>query len=328
MLRREFVISGIAAAAVGRLGMSRGYAQGTYPAGPIKLVVPFAAGGVVDAVARHFSEKMIALVGSFVVENQGGAGGLVGAGAVKRAPPDGQTLLFGDTSSLTIAPNLKDSPPYDALTDFVPISMLATSSTSVVVHPSVPANSFPEFIEYARKNQGKLSYGSAGVGTVTHLAGESFKQRAGISELNHVPYRGAGPALNDVIAGMVPVATPNVTVQVLDLHRAGKIRILAVLAPQRLAAAPEIPTAGETLPNLVVRLTCGLIAPAKTPAAIVSKLEAAAAKVLADPDFVSVLTVSGLEAWKEPGSANARNFLALEREQLLPIIKAAGLTAS
>jgi tripartite-type tricarboxylate transporter receptor subunit TctC len=328
MHRRQLIVGGIAIAAVGRLGMSRGHAQGIYPTRPIKLVVPFAAGGVVDTVARHFSERMTTLIGSFVVENQGGAGGLVGAGAVRRAAPDGQTLLFGDTSSLTIAPNLKQNPPYDALTDFLPISMLATSSTSIVIHPSVPANSFPEFIEYARKNQGKLSYGSAGVGTVTHLAGESFKQKVGLPELSHVPYRGAGPALNDVVAGMVPVATPNITGQVLELHRAGGIRILAVLAPQRLAAAPEIPTAAETIPNLVVRLTCGLLAPAKTPETIVSKLEAAATKVLADPDFVNVLSVSGLEPSKEPGSANARTFLALEREQLLPIMKAAGLTAS
>ncbi|TCR63690.1 tripartite tricarboxylate transporter substrate binding protein [Bosea sp. BK604] len=327
MNRRELMIGGMVAAVAG-LHAPRSYAQAAYPNGPVKLVVPFAAGGVVDAVARHFSEKMSALVGSFVVENQGGAGGLLGASAVRRADPDGQTLLFGDTSSLTIAPYMKDNPPYDALTDFLPISMLATSSTSVVVHPNIPANSLKEFIDYARKNTGKLSYGSAGVGTVTHLAGESLKQRAGLPELDHVPYRGAGPALNDVVAGMVQVATPNITGQVLELHRAGKIRILAVLSPQRLAAVPEIPTASETVPDLVVRLSCGVIAPAKTPDAIASRLEAAAAKVLADQDFAKVLSVSGLEPWKEPGSANARKFLALEREQLLPIMKAAGLRAA
>ena len=324
MLRRQFIGLGAAMAATGALGLSRAAAQAGYPAGPIKLVVPFAAGGVVDAVARHFAERMTALVGPFVVENQGGAGGLIGAGAVRRAPPDGQILLFGDTSSLTIAPSMKDSPPYSSA-DFLPISMLATSSTSVVVHPDIPARSLAEFIAHAKANSGKLSYGSAGVGTVTHLAGESFKLRAGLPELSHVPYRGAGPALTDVIAGMVPVATPNITGQVLELHKAGKLRILAVLAPQRLTAAPEIPTAGETLPGLVVRLTCGLIAPAGTPAAVVAQLEAASLKVLADPDFVRILATSGLEPWKEPGSMPARSFLAQEREQMLPIIRAAGL---
>jgi tripartite-type tricarboxylate transporter receptor subunit TctC len=323
MLRRQFIAIS-AGAATGWVGLSCARAQGAYPAGPIRLVVPFAAGGVVDAVARHFSEKMTALVGPVVVENQGGAGGLLGAGAVRRAPPDGQILLFGDTSSLTIAPSMKESPPYSSA-DFQPISMLATSSTSIVVHPGVPARSLTEFISYAKANRGKLSYGSAGVGTVTHLAGESFKQRAGLPELSHVPYRGAGPALTDVIAGMVPVATPNITGQVLELHKAGQLRILAVLAPQPLAAAPDIPTAGETLPGLVVRLSCGLIAPTGTPAPVVAQLEAASLKVLADPDFGRILSASGLEPWKEPGSAQARAFLAQEREQLLPIIRAAGL---
>lgn len=322
MLRRQVLMLGAGMAVLGPSHASR--AQGSYPNGPIKLVVPFAAGGVVDAVARHFSEKMSAVLGSFVVENQGGAGGLLGASAVRRAQPDGQTLLFGDTSSMTIAPSMKENPPY-SLADFMPISMLATSSTSIVVHPDVPARTLAEFIAYAKSRPGKLSYGSAGVGTVTHLAGESFKQRAAIPDFSHVPYRGAGPALNDVIAGMVPVATPNITGQVLELHKAGKLRILAVLAPQRLTAAPDIPIASETLPDLVIRLSCGLMAPAGTPDPIVTRLEEASLTVLRDVDFVRILATSGLEPWREPGSASARAFLAQERAQLLPIITAAGL---
>lgn len=226
MDRRKFIgLAGAAAATPIWPGIAA-YAQSKYPERPIRLVVPYAPGGVVDAVARNWAERMRAPLGTIVVENQGGGGGTIGANAVAHATPDGYSLLFGDTSCEIIAPYLMLHPLYDATKDFTPISLIATSSTSIVVHPSVPAKNLAEFIAYAKENQAKLSYGSAGTGTVTHLAGELFKQLTKTPKITHVPYRGAGPGLIDLVGGVLPMMTPNVTSQVLGFHRAGKLRFL------------------------------------------------------------------------------------------------------
>ncbi len=172
----------------------------------------------------------------------------------------------------------------------------------------MPAHTLAEFIAYAKANQAKLSYGSAGAGTVTHLAGELFKQLIGAPGIIHVPYRGAGPALVDAIAGSIPMVTPNITGQILDLHRDGKLRILAICAPARLRAAPDIAAANEILPGMVMQLTSGAIAPAHTADDIVSKLSAATAKVMSDPDFQHVLGASGLEGRPDSTAATATAF--------------------
>jgi tripartite-type tricarboxylate transporter receptor subunit TctC len=224
-----------------------------------------------------------------------------------------------------IAPSLLKQPSYDPTKDFEAISLVATSSTAVVVHPSVPATTLKEFIAYAQQNQEKLSYASAGTGTVTHLAGESFKQLINAPKITHIPYRGAGPGLIDLMSGVVPMMTPNITSQVLGFHRAGKVRILAVCSPARLKAEPDLPTASETLPGLVVQLTCGLFAPAGTPRDVVSKVADATAKSLANPEFQRILQAAGLEARTDVGPEKARAFWTAERQHLLPIIKAAGI---
>jgi tripartite-type tricarboxylate transporter receptor subunit TctC len=325
MRRRDFLTAASALAA-GHLWRPGGAsAQGGYPSTTVRVIVPYAPGGVVDAVARHWAEGMKRAIGAMVIENQGGGGGTIGANAVARAQADGHTLLFGDTSCLIIAPSLTASPPYDPVKSFAPVSMVATSSTSIVVHPSVPANTLQEFIGYAVANQQKVSYGSAGTGTVTHLAGESFKQLIRAPGILHVPYRGAGPAMVDVVAGVVPMATPNITGQVLDLHRSGKVRILAVCAPSRLKAAPEIPAANETITNLVVQLTSGVVAPAGTPEPIIARLADASSQVVRSAEFETILQSSGLEARSDPSPAGAREFLLRERAHLEPIMRAAGL---
>jgi tripartite-type tricarboxylate transporter receptor subunit TctC len=325
-MRRRDVLRFAACAATGiALRPSIARAQGKYPSATIRLIVPYAPGGVVDVVARTWSEQIKQIVGNIVVENQPGGGGMIGAGAVARAAPDGHTLLFGDSSSLIIAPSLTAQPPYDPAKSFAPISMIATSSTSIVVHPSVPASTLAEFISYAKANQDKVSYGSAGVGTVTHLAGESFKQLIGAPGIQHVPYRGAGPAIVDAMAGVVPMMTPNITGQVLELHRSGKVRILAVCAPSRLKAAPDIPAANETLPGLVVQLTCGIVAPAGTPDAIIAQLAEASTRIVKSPEFEKALENAGMQSRADPSPAGAKEFLTKEREHLLPVIKAAGL---
>ena len=324
MDRRDCIRWGGVALAAQFIG-ARAFAQAKYPQSPIRLIVPYAPGGVVDAVARNWAERMNKPLGTIVVDNRGGGGGTIGATAVAHATPDGYTLLFGDTSSQIIAPSLMLNPPYDTAKDFTAVSMIATSSTAIVVHPSVPAMNLAEFIKYAQHPDKPLSYASAGSGTVTNLAGELFKQLIKAPDIQHVPYRGAGPGLIDLIAGVVPMMTPNVTSQVLGFHRAGKVRILAVCAPARLKAAPDIPAAVETLPGMSVQLTTGVLAPAGTPAAIVDQIAAATAAAIKEPDFDRVLEAAGLEARSDATPAGAQAFLVAERERLLPIIKAAGL---
>jgi tripartite-type tricarboxylate transporter receptor subunit TctC len=300
-------------------------AQSKYPASTIRLVVPYAPGGVVDAVARHWAERMKAPLGTVIIENQGGGGGVIGANTVAHARVDGYTLLFGDTSCQIIAPYLMLHPPYDAVKDFAAVSMIATSSTAIVVHPGVPAKTLGEFIEYAKDNQKKMSNASAGAGTGTHLAGELFKQLTQTPDILHVSYRGAGPGLVDLIAGVVPMMTPNITSQVLNFHRSGDLRILAVCAPARLKAAPEIPAAVETLPGLVAGLTCGVLAPAGTPQPIIDQISGVTADVIKQPGFDDALQVAGLEARSDVSPAGAEAFLVAERQRLIPIIVAAGM---
>ena len=325
MRRRTFIQSGGAALLAQSLSSQLAVAQSKYPARPIRLIVPYAPGGVVDTVARNWAQRMKTPLGTLVIENQGGGGGTIGAGTVAHAAFDGYTLLFGDTSSQIIAPYLMVDPPYDAVKDFAPVSLIATSSTAVVLHPSVPAKTLEEFIKYAVSHQKNMSYASAGAGTVTHLAGEMFKQLTNTPDILHVPYRGAGPGLIDLLANVVPMMTPNVTGQVLNYHRSGDVRILAVCAPARLKAAPEIPAAVESLPGLIAELTCGVLAPAKTPQPIIAQIADATADVIKQPDFEVALRAAGLETRSDASPGGAQAFLTSERQRLIPIIKAAGL---
>ena len=325
MDRRNCIRWGGAILAAQLLPGMRARAQSKYPTRTIRLVVPYSPGGVVDSVARHWAERMKEPLGTIVIENQGGGGGTIGASTVAHAQYDGYTLLFGDTSCQIIAPYLMLKPPYDATKDFAPVSMIATSSTAIVVHPGVPATNLGEFVKYAQSHQKKLSYASAGTGTVTHLAGELFKQLTRTPDILHVPYRGAGPGLIDLMANVVPMMTPNVTSQVLNFHRTGDLRILAVCAPARLKAAPEIPAAVETLPGLVAELTCGVLAPAGTPQPIIAQISDVTATVIKQPDFDRALQAAGLEARSDASPAGAQAFLAAERQRLIPIIEAAGL---
>src|SRR6266481_5623229 len=223
-----------------------------YPDRAIRLVVPFAPGGATDVVGRLWAEKIKLVLGTVVTENRGGGGGVTGAAEVARAQPDGHTFLFGNTSTQVLIPAIMPSPPYDPLKDFAGIYTLCNTPTSIVVHTSVPARDLAELIAYAKANPGKLSYGSAGAGTLTNLAGELFKQLIGAPDIVHIPYKGSAPGLTDLASGHIPMMTPNVGGALLDFHRTGKVRILAVAAQARLRAAPDIPTAREAgLPGMV-----------------------------------------------------------------------------
>lgn len=305
------------------------YGQGAprkYPERPIRLVVPFAPGGVVDVIGRHWASRMRPLLGTVVVENQGGAGGTIGAAEVARANPDGYTLLLGNTSTQIINPTVMSGIRYDAVKDFVPVSVIAISANSIVVHAGVPAKTLMELVAYARANPGKLSYGSAGSGTLTQVTGEMFKQMAGLADIVHIPYKGAGPGIADLVSGHIPMMTANITGPLLELHRAGKIRILAATAHARLQGAPDIPIAIESgMPGLVAELFTGLFAPAGTPRAIVEQIAQATQKALTDEDFRQALIKSGFEISPDTTPERAAKFVNDEHTRLTPVVKALGL---
>jgi tripartite-type tricarboxylate transporter receptor subunit TctC len=299
--------------------------QDKYPERPIKLMVAFSAGGVNDVVGRQWAERVRTLLGAVYVENQGGGSGTIASGEVARAQGDGYTLLLGSTSTMVLNPMTMARVPYDPAKDFVPIAIIAVSTTSIAVHASVPVQTLPELIAYAKANPGKLSYGSAGSGTMSNLSGELFKQLTGLSDLVHIPYKGAGPGITDLVSGHIPMMTPNVTGQVLELHRAGKIRVLAVNAAQRLGAAPDIPTAIEQgLPGMIGLLFLGLFAPAATPKPIVGRIAEATHTAMAEADFQKVLVASGLEPVADSNSEKAKRFIAEEIARWGPVVKAAG----
>src|SRR6185503_9960145 len=244
-----------------------------YPSRPIRLVIPFPPGGAYDAVGRPLADKMRPLLGTVVVDNIGGGGASLGAAAVARARPDGYTLLLGGTLPHVNEALLKSQPLYDPVKDLDPIAAVAANVLCIAVHPSVPASTLKELIAYARANPGRLSYGHAGIGSIQHLTGELFKSLTGTPGIVQVPYRGTGPVITDLVGGQIPMGTPGVTGQVLELHKSGRLRILAVTSAKRLAAAPELPTAAELgFPGMIVRGSIGVLAPAGTASAIVERI--------------------------------------------------------
>ncbi len=300
----------------------RAVAQEAYPQRPIRLIVPFAPGGVVDVAARLWAEEMREF-GTIVIENQGGAGGSTGTGGVARANPDGYTLLMGNTSTQVVNPLMSSSVPYDPVADFAPISVIAIASVSIAVNPALPINDLASLIAYVKSNTGKVSYGSPGTGTISHLAGEMLKDLAGLKDLVHVPYRGAGPALQDLVAGHIPLLSNNVTDQGLELHKAGKIRIVSVFATKRLALLPDVASASETMPGLVARTFTAVLAPAATSKAIIERLAAANRKIMETPKFQARLAQASFEPVIDTPDEAAK-FIAAEIATLGPRIKALG----
>jgi tripartite-type tricarboxylate transporter receptor subunit TctC len=297
-----------------------------YPARPIRLVIPFPPGGAFDAVGRPLADRMKPLLGTVVVENIGGGGGSLGVAAVARARPDGYTLVLGGTITHVNEVLLKSHPQYDAVKDLDPVAAVAANVLCIAVHPSVPAKELKEFIAYAKANPGKLSYGHAGVGSIQHLTGELFKSLAGTPEIVQVPYRGTGPLITDVLAGQVQMGTPGVTGQVIELHRSGKMRVLAVTSPTRLAAAPDIPTAAEQgFPGLTVIGSLGLLAPAGTPSQIIEQIADATRTIVAEPAFRQLLIDTGIEPSPDSNPKKFRQSLAADVALWAPVVKALGL---
>jgi tripartite-type tricarboxylate transporter receptor subunit TctC len=322
--RRTVLTGGLATASA--FALRPAAAQSKFPDRPIRLVIPFPPGGVNDTVGRPWAEKIRPHLGTVIVENVGGAGGALGSTQVARAEPTGYTLLMGTGSAMVIIPLASVRKPYDPVKDFEPVGLMAANSLSIAVNPALPVRTLKEFVDYAKANPGKLSYASAGVGTVNHLAGELFKSIAGLPDIVHVPYRGGGPAITDLISGQVPAAWTIVNNQLIELNATGKIRVLAVAAERRLSAAPNIPTTAEAgLPGVIASGFIGLFAPAGTPAPIVEQISKASAQALADADMRRLIVASGFEPEADPTPARTRRYLADELARWAPVIRSIGL---
>ena len=298
-------------------------ADEVYPARPVKLVVPFPAAGPTDIVSRIVGQRMSELMGqSFVIDNRGGAGGNIGADLVAKATPDGYTIMMGTLATHTLNTLVLPQMPYDPVKDFEPIAQVLVNPNVLLVNPTLPVKDVQELIALLKANPGKYGYGSSGNATPLHLAGELFKLKTGV-DMPHIPSRGSGPALNDLMAGqiMIMFETPASSVGHI---RAGKIRALAVNSQQRCAALPEVPTMAEQgVPDYVTYTWNGLFAPAKTPKPIIDKLNAAALQAIADPAVKTKLTELGTDvAGSTPEGLRA--LVVSELAKWAPIVKASG----
>jgi tripartite-type tricarboxylate transporter receptor subunit TctC len=267
-----------------------------WPAKPVRVVVAFAPGGGADIVSRAISQHLTERLGQpFVVDNRGGAGGMIGTEIVAKAPADGYTLLFGQQGPNAINPSLYAKVPYDAVRDFAPITQATTYPYIIGLHPAVPVASFRELLTAAKAKPGAFSYGTAGLGSSAQLAGELLQRQADI-KLNHIPYKGAGPALQDAVAGQVNMVFGDVASTSAQV-RAGKLRGLAVTGTRRLPLLPDVPTVAESgLPGYEATAWHGWLAPAGTPASIITRMQTEVAAILRLPDIRERLARDGIEA--------------------------------
>ncbi len=281
-------------AALGLILAGPGQARAKYPEKPIRLILPFPAGGAVDIVARVVAAKMADDLGkTFIIENKAGAGGIIATDAVAKSPPDGYTLLL-TTPNHTINAALQTSLPYDTEKDLIPVSVVAEVPEVLVSTPSAPFKTFPEFVAYAKSNPGKLNYASAGIGTLPHVTFELLLRRTGV-QVAHIPYRGAAPAMTDLLSGVVQLKLDTYTTSNPHVV-AGKLRMLGIASRQRSKLMPDTPTIAEMgLPGYEGILWIAIMAPAGTPKAVVDKLAAASAKTARDPDTVARLQRDGVD---------------------------------
>src|SRR5690349_1117224 len=301
---RRIRIIGLAIVAIVALVPASGIAVADeYPSRPITLLVPFPPGGSTTVMARIVGDKLSAALGQqIVVENKGGAGGTIGTRFVAKAAPDGYTILLSYTATMAIAPAMNANAGYDPRKDLTPIGMIGFAPNVLVVHPSLPVHSIAELIAYAKAAPAPLQYGSPGVGTVNHLAGEYLANEAGV-KLQHVPYKGNGPAMGDIIGGHIQMMFLQVPVAVGNIQ-AGTLRGLAITSATRSNLLPDLPTLAESgVPGFEAVLRYGLAAPAGTPPAIIARLNKELNTALASDDVKSRLTTEGAEAM--PGTPDA-----------------------
>jgi tripartite-type tricarboxylate transporter receptor subunit TctC len=297
-----------------------------YPSRPVKIVVPFPPGGSNDIVARVLAQKLSERTGQqFFVENRGGAGGNIGAETVASASADGYTLLVTAPPPLTTNGALYKDMPFDPAKTFAPVALLATVQIVLMVHPSLPVDNVRELVALAKAKPGTLNFGSSGIGSTNHLAGELLKRMTGI-DIVHVPYKGAAPAMNDLIAGHIPMMFDNMPA-VLPQVQGGRVRAIAVAGAQRAAALPDVPAVAESgVPGFEAFSWFGMVAPAKTPAATLETLQGHVAAILKMPDVQTRFAELGAEPGTVTG-AEFGKFLAADAAKWTEIIKASGATA-
>ena len=294
-----------------------------YPSKPVKIIVPYAPGGLPDTMARIVGAKLGDATGQqFLIENRGGAGGITGVTEVVKAPADGYTLLIADVGQIAINPHLFSKLPYDPLKDLAPVSLVGTSPLYLVAHPSVRASTFKELISLAKAEPGKLNYGSSGTGSIHHLATEALKAGLGL-DLVHVPYKGTGQSVPALLGGQVALlysALPSIAGHVKD----GKVKILAVSTAQRNPATPDVPTVAESgIPGYEFTAEIGMLAPGNTPRDVISRLAAEVAKVVKQADVVQRFSALGIDPIGSTpdayGSGNRRAY-----DKYAQIVKASG----
>lgn len=321
MHRRSFLLASAVAAMQGSV-----LAQSTWPARPVRMVIGYPPGGSTDVAGRLLAEQLGRRLGQqVVVENRAGAGGTVGATSVVRAESDGYTLLLAASPEVSIAPITRKEMPYDPVRDLQPITLVGQVPFFLVVNPSVPANTLAEFIAHAKANPGKLSYSSFGSNTSNHLAGELFKSVAGVDSV-HVPYKGSGPSIIDLIGGQVQY-TFDTPPAVLEHVRAGKLRALAVATRERLASAPQVPTFAEAgLPGFSGGTWFGLFAPAKTPRALIERLNTEVVALLKSPELSKAFADRGIVASPQKPEDFA-GFVQAEVDKWKSLAAKVGITA-
>ena len=300
-------------------------ASAAYPDKPVRLIVPFAAGGSTDVLARLIADKLAQSLGQpFVVENKPGASGNIGSELVAKAKPDGYTLLVGLGHTHTVNPVLYSNMPFKGVEDFTPIAMLGYVTTTMVVYPEVPVKTVAEFIAYAKANPGKLAYASAGIGSSTHLDGAIFAKMAGI-EMLHVPFKGGAPAMQETIAGRTQVqfTAANLT---LPQVKAGKLKLLAVTGTKRAAILPDVPTIAETLPGFDKGVWYGVFGPAGLPKELTDKLNAEINRIMNAPEQKKMLEDIGIEIVNET-PAQFRETLLKDAEYYGKLIRDLGIKA-
>lgn len=312
----------IAGAVAGVLTAALPAAAQSFPTKPVRLVVPFAPGGRVEAVARILADQLGRDLGQpFLVESRAGAGGGIGADYVAKAAPDGHILLLAPAGVLAILPNVDKKLPYDSVKDFTPVARIIEGFTYIGANPGLPAASIGELVALAKEKPGTIGYASSGIGTYSHLAGELLSIAAA-APIKHIPYRGSGPALNDIVAGHVQLMIGG---ELGDLGKAGKIRILATTNEKRSPDFPDVPTMKESgFPQFIAHSWTGLFGPARLDKAVADKLSASLAKTLADPATQDKLRALGGEPAYMPGAEFAK-VVEGDREVYAKIIRDAGL---
>jgi tripartite-type tricarboxylate transporter receptor subunit TctC len=315
------------AALVASLALGAGTAAAqNYPAKPVRIIIGLSAGGGTDVLTRIIAQRLTEVWGqNVIVENRPGASGFIAGELVAKSPPDGYTLIMGAQSGLAVAPALYGRAPYDTLKDFSPITLVGSTPLLMIVHPSFPPKTFGEFVAYATKSGNQLTYGSGGVGSTPHMAGELLNALIGI-RMNHVPYKGENPAIADTLGGQIPIMFGNLPVA-LPHVKAGKLRALANTAANRSPLVPDVPTIAESgFKGFAIATWYGLLAPAGTPAATVSHIQREVARVVNQPDTREKLVGMGVEM-----SANTpdqfASFLRSEVARYVKVVKDRNLKA-